>query len=77
MKTEKLLQVGAKVIVRWTNCNRQYEGRGEVSKVNAKTARVRLTAEVPVQGGTAYPVGREIIAPIINDTAGNCIKEVK
>jgi hypothetical protein len=67
------LHVGDKATVRWTNCNRQYEGKGEVSKVNDKTARVRLTEEVPVQGGTAYPVGREIIAPIVNDTVGNCI----
>jgi len=59
-------------IVRWTNCNRQYEGRGEISKVNAKTLRVRLLADVPSQlGYEPYKTGREIIVPV-NGTQGNC-----
>jgi hypothetical protein len=70
---ETELSVGLPVIVRWTNCNRQYEGRGEVSKINKKTVRVRLTEHVPSQiGYSGYPVGHVIIVPA-DGTPGNCI----
>lgn len=59
MRGRTNLNLGDAVIVRWTNCGRYYRGRGEVSKINAKTVRVVLTEPV-----VSYPIGREIIVPI-------------
>jgi hypothetical protein len=73
---ESELSVGQSVTVRWTNCNRQYEGRGQVSKVNKKTVRVSLTEPVASQiGYSGYPVGQVIIVPV-DGTPGNCIIKV-
>lgn len=71
--SESTLSVGQAVTVRWTNCNRQYEGSGTIARVNAKTVRVRLVEPVPSQiGYEPYAAGWEIIVPV-NGTAGNCV----
>jgi hypothetical protein len=61
---ESNLYEGQPVVVRWTNCNRFYHGKGVVAKINAKSVRVKLTEPVPSQiGCEPYQAGREIIAP--------------
>lgn len=70
---EKGLASGAPVRVCWTNSHRFFRGAAEVVRVNAKSIRVRLTERVT---GTfpfspafpeGYPVGREIVVPLITD----------
>lgn len=52
-------------VIRWTSCNRQYEGKARVTKMNNKTLRAELLNDVPSQsGGDPYKAGREIIVPI-------------
>ena len=60
------LQVGQDVTVRWT-CGYYYQAKGKVSKINAKSLRVRLTEDISREGKVVYPFGREIVVPRIMD----------
>ncbi len=76
---DRALVVGQPATVYWTNCGDAYAGKGVVSKVNAKSLRVRLTEPVGRHDGyEGYPVGREIIVPRITAitrwTWNNCAR---
>jgi hypothetical protein len=69
--------IGEQVQVNWTCSNASFSARGEVVKLNRKSARVKLLQEVPVisfwgERSEPYLVGQEIIVPFPG-TIGNCI----
>jgi hypothetical protein len=77
---EKALAVGQPVLVKWTAGSfGHYRAEGTVKRVNACSVRVTLT-EVVVERGqlhglvetgkTLYPVGNEIVVPLIT-ASGN------
>ena|SRR5580765_7224896 len=76
------LTLGQHVKVYWTNCYRAYGATGTVVKLNAKSVRVALDAEI--RGTThlgkdqvLYPKGQEIIVPrllaIKQWSVNNCV----
>lgn len=68
-KSENDLEVGDKIRVWWTNCNRQYQAIGLVKKINRKTMIVTLQESVSSDFGT-YPENWDITIPILC-TKGN------
>ena len=66
-KFEKSLNVGDKVVVRWTSSSRRFVGSALVQKINEKSVKVALTKEVKIysiSGNSSYPVGRVITVPL-------------
>jgi len=57
--------VGDGAVAYWTSCGRHYRGVGTVSKVSAKSLRVRLAEAVG-----PYPVGFEVRVPRACDLFG-------
>jgi hypothetical protein len=60
------LKVGDKVLVRWTSAGYIFAAPATVAKINQKTLRVALDADVTVRspvGNITYPAGWSIIVP--------------
>lgn len=53
------LVVGSPTLVRWTNCNNEYQAVGTVEKINAGSIVVRLS--IGIEG--KYPAGQLIRVP--------------
>lgn len=67
---EKNLQPEQPVLVKWTAGSfGHYKAEGVVKRVNRCSVRVVLTEEVSGEWG-GYPVGREIVVPLIT-ASGN------
>jgi len=66
--------------VRWTNCYRSFEARGQIAKLNRQTIVVTLTEPIQDSSTIYYAAGRQIKVPRISDwkawTPNNCILEV-
>jgi hypothetical protein len=68
---EKALAVGQAVLVKWTAGSfGHYRAEGTVKRVNACSVRVTLTQPMDTGEWGTYPVGHEIVVPLIT-AAGN------
>lgn len=61
---ETSLAPGLPVTVRWTNSSHYWSGTGSIVRVNRATVRVKLAHDVGGPG--SYPVGREIVVPLLS-----------
>lgn len=78
---ENGLQEGEEVIANWTNNFSYWSARTEIVRVNRASVRVRLVADVTVDGRLVYPKGRELVIPrcVIQArtwSQNNCIEPV-
>ena len=65
---ETTLQPGTPVLVRWTAGSAgHYKAQATVKRVNGKSVRVTLTEAVETPGWGTYPVGREIVVPLLSN----------
>lgn len=65
VRDDARVAVGDRAVAHWTSCGRVWRGAGVVTKVNAKTLRVRLSEAVG-----PYPAGFEVRVPRAVDPFG-------
>jgi hypothetical protein len=56
------IEVGDRIVLRWTNCGSSYSAEAEITKVNGKSLIGKILHEVKAGMGV-YPIGNAIKVP--------------